>query len=250
MKEKEIIIDIWRTDAHSVEIGIKKKDEFRAKSRQFTADTDIIGEISGDMEGYVTYRQSPWESDDLEQRLVLKIFTKSINWKGTLEELVSQGYTRSLGSSQMLPVFTINLSNNDFQIIIDRVFKPKSLNKEMYTFMIIEDGISYPYRIEADRFTLGSDWDVFNHHDNKIAKIDGSAFNMGGKWKIHINKGITLPSSFDEVLVLFCCQLKFIENIMDRYERVVKSLKKDEELNIKVENDEISLYQNPRRIRK
>ena len=67
--DKEIVVDLWKTGAHGIEIGLKQDEQHRAKSRQFSKGTDIIGEYKeGDKKGYVTYRTGPWddEKDDLK----------------------------------------------------------------------------------------------------------------------------------------------------------------------------------------
>jgi len=175
--KKEIVVDIWKTGAHKAEMGHKKLQEYRAKSNQFTADSDIIGKIDGDSEGYLTIRKKPWEAGKAEQRLILKYFTQKMSYKGTLEEMIGLSHSRTIASGNPLQVCAINLSNHDNLIMLERITRWKGKKKELFTFMMIDEGKLLSYRIEADRFTLGSDWDVYNHHDQKVAKIDGAAFN-------------------------------------------------------------------------
>jgi hypothetical protein len=238
---------------HSAELGIKKQAEHRAKSRQFTADSDLIGEYDykdGKSKGYIAIRKGPWEEKASKQRLILKMFTKSMNWKGTLEEMVAVGLSRTLAIGGGLPSFTVNLTNHDSLVRLERVFKPKSFNKAMYLFMFAENNELSTYRIEVDRLTMGSDWVVFDKYDNKVAKIDGAAMNVGGKWTIKIKDETDLHPAFDEVVILFSAMVKYEEKIKKRLEKVADSLdEKDEQTDLYIDTDEISLYSNPRRMK-
>jgi hypothetical protein len=246
---KEIEVDLWKTGVHKVEIGIKKQAEYKSKSRQYTSDTDIIGEYKSDFDGYVTVRTTPWEADKPEQRLVIKTFTQSMNWKGTLEEMVALGQTRTLAAGEGMPVFTLNLSNLDRLVQVERIFKPKSLNKAMFSLMFIDDDQYLPYHIEANRLTLGSDWTVKNHHDEKVADIDGSKFNIGGKWKIKMEDDVEVHPALDETLVLFCAFLRYEESVRKRLEENAKKMEGSKEFEIKISDEELYLYDNPRRMK-
>ncbi len=41
-----IDVDIWKTKLHSATVGIRQKDQYRAQSRQFTANMDVIGDVT------------------------------------------------------------------------------------------------------------------------------------------------------------------------------------------------------------
>ena len=44
-QERTFTVDMWWTDLNDVEIGFFIHSRHRAKSRQFTQDTDVIGEV-------------------------------------------------------------------------------------------------------------------------------------------------------------------------------------------------------------
>ncbi|MGI9386688.1 MAG: hypothetical protein ACR2OX_04600, partial [Methyloligellaceae bacterium] len=56
-------VDLWVTDLHGVEIGIYQHSRHRAKSRQFTKDMDIFGEVKEDGEraALLAFREGLWE---------------------------------------------------------------------------------------------------------------------------------------------------------------------------------------------
>ncbi|MHA2503348.1 MAG: hypothetical protein ACXAE3_10810 [Candidatus Kariarchaeaceae archaeon] len=250
---REITVDLWKTGMHSVEVGIKKQAEHRAKSRQFTSDSDLIGEYDykeGKSKGYLSIRNDPWKAEPTKQRLILKMFTESMNWKGTLEEIVAVGLSRTLAVGGGMPAFSVNLTNHDSLIRVEKMFKPKSFNKPMYVFMIAENNTLHSYRIESERMSVGSDWKVFDKYGHKVAEIDGAALNVGGKWKIKIEDKFPLHPIFDEMLILFSGLARYVDDIGSRLEKVADMLdEKDSNTDLVIDSDEIGLYNNPRRMK-
>ena len=45
VKERKIVLDLWRTKLHGVTTGIKQQEEHMAKSRQFNRDMKLFGEV-------------------------------------------------------------------------------------------------------------------------------------------------------------------------------------------------------------
>lgn len=253
--DRKIEVDLWKTGMHGIEMGIRQDEQHQAKSRQFSKDMDIIGEYKeGDKKGYVGYRTTPWdeEKDDLKRKIVIKSFTESMGWKGTLEELVGRTLAQTFAAGKNLPTFFLNLSKTNRVITLEKVQRAKSMGKEIYSFFIVDDkeNTVHPFIIEADRFTVGSDWNVRDMRGDKIAKIDGSKFNVGGKYKIEIDtKKETYRNELAEVLVLFSTLNKFLGDVADKVDKAHDRLKKGKE-QIVIDKDEEALYQNPRLVRK
>jgi hypothetical protein len=247
MRNQEIEIDLWSTNLHEVEIGLKKREEYRAKSRHFTKDSDILGEVSGAMKGYITIRVDPWNQEPTSQRLVMRLFTESMNWKASLEELAGQGMARTLATGHGVPTFTVVINGKDHLVPLERAYSPSLLDKEIYSFMILDDGEFKAYHIVADRFSIGGDFTVKSHYGEKVASIGGSVFDLGGKWKIRTFEDKPAPPSFEEVLVLFCASIKNLNEIKKRLESNARRLRKNEgEMDINLQ--EMRLYGNPRRL--
>lgn len=250
--DKEIVVDLWKTGAHKIEVGIKKEEVLRSKSRQFTKDTDIIGEVKkdGDLYGYVSYRETPWELEDPNKQIVIKLFTKSINWKASLEQLVAKSFMQSIPANRAMPVFMININNTDHLITLEKTHRKPSIGKSIFAFNIIDDDNNVNvYAIETDRLSLGSDWFVFDEQRNKIAVIDGSKFNIGGKYTIKIDtKSKNYDSVLDSVLILFSALNRFLGDVDKHLNSSVKKIKKGE-IKPQITNEEAMLYLNPRRIK-
>ncbi len=251
---KEIIVDLWKTGAHKVEMGIKKDAVHQSKSRQFTKDMDIIGEINvkDETTGYVAYRKDPWDETDIpEKRIVIKSFTKGMSWKSSLEQLIAKSIGHTAAADKPLPSFIINLSSTDTLITLNKIFRPKSLGKSVFTFSVVDEKTHelFTYIIETDRFSLGSDWFVYDLQRNKIAHIDGSKFNVGGKYTIRINDKLqTYTRELDQVLILFSTLQRYLEDIEEDLEKINDKLTK-EQLSIEIPDEEEMLYYNPRRIK-
>ncbi len=62
--QTQYTVDMWWSDLNDVEVGIFVKSRMRARSRQMTADSDVIGEVreNGERTGLLTYRESLWKS--------------------------------------------------------------------------------------------------------------------------------------------------------------------------------------------
>jgi uncharacterized glyoxalase superfamily protein PhnB len=90
---KNFTVDMWWTGLNDVEVGLFVHSRHRAKSRQFTADSDVIGEVleGGERAGLITYREGLWKSDDPgAKRVVLKLFTPAMTWRGSIDLLIGR----------------------------------------------------------------------------------------------------------------------------------------------------------------
>src|SRR3974377_1194664 len=99
--ERTFTVDMWWTDLHDVEIGFFIHSRHRAKSREFTQDADVIGEVieGGERKALITYREGLWKSENPgEKRLVLKLFTPSMNWRASMDMLVGRSVQLSTGA--------------------------------------------------------------------------------------------------------------------------------------------------------
>ncbi|MHA1911232.1 MAG: hypothetical protein ACTSYA_06005 [Candidatus Kariarchaeaceae archaeon] len=244
-------IDMWRSGVHRVEMGIKKKEQQRAKSRQFTKDTDIIGEVSKDGEkiGYIAIRDGAWNEEKIEkQRLIIKYFTDSLGWKATLEELTARSIANTLTCDNGTPFFMINESKSERLTYIRKVYKTHKWKLNLYTFEIVYDDHVDFFTIRKDRISLGEDYTVYKNGDTQIARIDGKRFDIGGQWNIDFTEGFKPKLELLNVLITFAGAIKFMEDVEERLKKVVKKIKKGEIEQISLDTQEELLYLNPRRV--
>lgn len=250
--DKEYVVDLWKTGAHGVEVGLKKEEELRSKSRQFTKDMDIIGEVkrNGEENGYVAFRESPWKVENPNKYLVIKYFSKSINWKASLEQLVAKSLMQSLSADLPLPTFMINIAKSEYLITLEKIRRKPKIGKDMFAFSLIGDEYAvYTYSIETDRFSVGSDWFVYDEQRNKIADIDGAKFNIGGKFTIKLDtSNPNYIPLLDSVLILFATINRYLDELEENLDESIKLIREKKE-KAQITKEEAALYLNPRRVK-
>ena len=98
----KIEVDLWSTKLHKEEWGIRLDAQRAQKDRQWTKDMDQIGSISkdGDKYGIIAIRESLWKKEDpFTRRFVVKMFTPSSYWRGTIEQLQGESVALTLAST-------------------------------------------------------------------------------------------------------------------------------------------------------
>ena len=254
--KRKITLDLWKTKLHGEIIGIKQKEEHMAKSRQFSRDLELFGEVfekkKGKKEtiGYVGYRKGLWdeEKNKLERRLVIKLFSKSMYYQGTIEEMIGREFTRSLSARNDFPSFNLMIDDYDYLIPLNKIrggwFVP-----EWFVFRIDDDEGFIPI-ILKHKVGLGIDYRVVNGiGDKQFGKIDGKKFDVGGRYEITLKA--TDKRLVDNVivrtLILFAASLKFQEEIIKKVKRGSEKMRKNE-WQPELSNSEKLLRRNPRAI--
>ncbi|MFX0113708.1 MAG: hypothetical protein ACFFB3_04105 [Candidatus Hodarchaeota archaeon] len=249
-KPMKIDVDLWKTGLHGAEIGLRQQEQHRAKSRQFTKDSDIFGRVKVDDKdtGYVAYRKDPWSAELPHQRLIIKLFSDSMAWKGTFEELLGPGLAHTLAVDQPMPVFMANVPKHDPLIRIEKIARVRSVGKKIYGFEILrkEKALEF-YKVDAARFSLGKDWDVYDFRDKQIAHVDGKMMDIGGRYEIKFFKEYEPSPPLEDILVMFAASQRFLDDVEDRLMKVAKGIRKGK-YTIDLDSDEAALYRNPRRL--
>ena len=243
---RKIAVDLWRTDLHAKEIGIKKQEEYMAKSRQFTRDMDIIGEIkeNGKENGTIGARIR-----EDRHRCVVKAFTGSFRWLGTIEESVSRGISQSLSADRIFPAFTLIIDDYDYLLEIEKIRGGLGFRETFHFGLILENGQMVSFSIEEKKLGIGDDWAIKNPANEEIASIDGKKLDIGGEWEIsYFNEAMAENSAFVTSLILFSASRRFHGEIEKRIETYREQLRKGEP--IKLQNEELDLLRNPRSMKK
>ena len=254
--KRNVTLDLWKTKLHGEIVGIKQKEEHMAKSRQFSRDLELFGEVTekkkGKKEriGYVGYRKGLWddEKNKLERRLVIKLFSKSMYYQGTLEEMVGREFTRSLSARQDYPTFNLLIDDYEYLIPLNKI-RAGWLSPEWFVFRIDDEEGFIPIILKHKR-GLGIDYRVVNGiGDKQFGVIDGKKFDIGGKYEIKLKS--TDKRLVDNVLVrtliLFAASLKFHDEILKKIRKGTKKMKKNE-WQPELRNEEKLLRRNPRAI--
>ncbi|MHA1972026.1 MAG: hypothetical protein ACTSW1_03465 [Candidatus Hodarchaeales archaeon] len=255
--ERKFIVDLWRTKLHGEIVGIKQKEEHMAKSRQFNRDLELFGEvkeIKKDKEetiGFVGYRKGLWdeEKDKLNRRLVIKLFSKSMYYQGTLEEMIGREFTRSISAQKDFPCFSVMIDGYEYLISLNKtrggLFVP-----EWFVFRVNFDEELQPI-ILKHKMGPGIDYRVVNPFGNKeIGLINGKKFDIGGRYDITIKSTDKrlVSNIVTRPLILFAASLKFHKPIYKKIKKGVKQMKKGKWDGPTLSNEELLLSRNPRAI--
>jgi len=247
----EFIVDVWITPLHWVKFGFYRHSRNQAKSRQFSSDMDIYAEVieNGERTGLLGYRDELWgKHAGMDQRLVLKLFNETLNWRASMDLMIARSLQLTLGA-RGLPVtsFSSNVGEH-----VDVVYLERSANKwpllpENFSFFVINDAGPQFYRLKRDLISLTSNYTVFNHRDEKVGRIDGTIFTLGGKWRGRVHQDHANPRLL-AVLQLFCGMLIFNGGCRRHIRRLARDIRAGR-CEPKIEKQELDLYMNPRRVR-
>jgi hypothetical protein len=246
-----VVVDIWITDFNFTEFGIYKRSRNRAKSRQFTTDMDIFGEIieNGERTGLFGYREEAWKkAQGMDKRLVIKLFTESLNWRATMDLMVGRSLQQTIGA-RGLPVMTYSINTDDDNYII---YLERSANKwpfmpENFSFFIIDSkGQPEFYRLKRAFINLGGDYSLINQRGETIGYLDGKIFSIGGKWKCKIKSGA--DKRLMTVVKLFGSMMVFNGDCRRHMKRLYSGMLSGK-LKPELDRQEADLYMNPRRVR-
>lgn len=253
--ERKITLDLWRTKLHDEIIGIKQKEEHMAKSRQFNRDLHLFGEVKEKVKGkketigYVGYRKGLWDEqeDKLARRLVIKLFSKSMYYQGTIEEMVGREFTRSLSAQKDFPAFSCLIDGYDYVITLNKI-RGGWVNPEWFVFRLEEDKGFIPI-ILKHKMGLGIDYRVVNGIGSaQFGLINGKKFDIGGEYDITLKGDKTLVNNtMIRTLILFAASLKFHKDIYKKIKKGTKLMEKGE-WKPKISNEELLLRRNPRSI--
>ena len=245
------IVDIWITDFNFTEFGLYKRTRNRAKSRQFTTDMDIFGEIieNGKRTGLFGYREDAWKkAEGMDKRLVFKLFTDNLNWRATMDLMVGRSLQQTIGARGM-PVMTYSINTNDDQYIIylERSACKWPFMPEHFSFFIIDNtGKPEFYRLKRAFINLGGDYTLINQHGEKVGYLDGRVFSIGGKWKGQIRAGA--DKRLMTVMKLFGAMMIFNGDCRRHMKQLYKGMLAGK-VTPKLDRQEADLYMNPRRVR-
>src|SRR5262249_40729213 len=231
--------------------GIYKRSRNRAKSRQFTSDTDIFAEVieGSERTGLLGYREDLWRKNTgMDKRLVFKLFSESLNWRATMDLMLGRSLQLTLGAGG-LPVtcFSLNTGDHDNMVYLERSAAKWPLGPENFSFFLLEDGKPEFFRLRRDVIDFGGDYTLFNHRNQPVGRLDGKVFSIGGKWLGRVQRPYAAPRLM-MVLKLFCGMLIF----NDEARRHMRTLARDVLAGAytpKLEKQEADLYMNPRRVR-
>ncbi|MFN3867976.1 MAG: hypothetical protein ACK4MF_02790 [Hyphomicrobiaceae bacterium] len=248
----KFVADIWITNLNSVEFGIYKHARNRAKSRQFTKDMDVFGEIieNGNRTGLLAYRKDLWkDKQGTDKRLVVKLFSDNLNWRATMDLMLARSLAQTFGA-RGLPVTTYSINTNDDNYI---VYLERSANKwpllpEYFSFFLIDkDGNPDFYTLRRDLIDLGGDYKLYNQKREVVGILDGHILTLGGYWTCYVKEGIA-DRRLMTVMKMIVSMILFNGGCRRHMKALYRDIR-DGRIEATIERQETDLYMNPRRVR-
>lgn len=249
--QRQFTVDMWWTDLNDVEIGFFRHSRHRAKSRQFTQDSDVIGEVKedGNRVGLLTYREGLWKSENpASKRLVVKLFSDKMNWRGTMDLLIGRSVQLStVAGGFPVTAFSLNINGHDQIIHVERSARKWPGIPERFSFFLLQDGEARLYRLRQDWINFGGDYTLYDQTGSRIGHLNGRVIDIGGRWDVTYSREHDSPQ-MATVLQLFCAMLKF-NNAARRHIETLTEGVSSGAMKLALERNEIELYLNPRRMR-
>jgi hypothetical protein len=242
-------VDLWWTDLNTTEVGIFKRARHRAKSRQFSKDSDIIGavKVNGERTGLLTYREGLWEeSDGMKKRLVVKLFSEGMKWRGTMDMLMGRSMQLTLGARGFpVAAYSVNLSGHEQIVNVERSARKWPLIPEDYCFFILDDRRPHFYRLRRDWISIGQDYSLYDEKGERVGHLNGRVLNLGGRWDVRVREDHD-NSRLNGTLQLFCGMLRFRAPVERHIRTLAREIKRGT-IDPRMEAHEADLYLNPRR---
>ncbi|MFW9849237.1 MAG: hypothetical protein ACFFF4_08850 [Candidatus Thorarchaeota archaeon] len=256
--------DLFMTDVHGDEIGVRQTEQWRSRSRQFTKDSDIIGRISEarlkrgekrlphiEKSGFMVLRQSMWNDapNEMAKRFVVKMFSESGGWIGTIEEMVADEFASSHAMDEAQLTFAVLTSENEVVTYIREMYRG-SMSTEVYGFFLPGPNGSFEvFKIEGKRATAGDDFKVvLLSRNTEVADIDSKFGDIGGEFVVRIRDEVLADNEwFCRILQAFSIAIRYRVEIKDRLKKGLKLWEKKGE-GPSQHRYELSLLANPRKL--
>ncbi len=242
-------VDLWWTDINDVEIGFFRQSRHRAKSRQYSKDSDVIGEVdvNGQRTGLLTYRRGAWnDAQGMKKRLVVKLFSPEMAWRGSMEVLLGRSLQLTVGAHGFPVVcFNVNLSGHDQIIQVERSARKWPFIPEDYSFFMLDGKTCRFYRLRRDWISIGQDYTLYDATGTKVGHLNGRVLDFGGRWDVKIREDHENPK-LKGVLQLFCGMLRY-RAVCERHVRDLARQVRRGNLVPEIDTQETELYLNPRK---
>jgi len=257
---KKLKVNFWRTRLHDEEIGIHQQLKYTAKTRWFSKNFDIEGniEIDGEKKCIIAFNKEQWEENPLEKkRLVCRYFTtmeetmdskaKGGNFKGGIELSITHSLIQSFEIKHTAPVFYAQIPGVKFLVRFVRGWRfwgsrwtfpllPEQKGDKLQ--MILAKGVVGPGR--NYKFYIGK---------KLIGKVDGHP--MQKEYEIEIfDETYAKDKTFVRYMILFGLACNFMDGAKKIVKRLYKKMKDTGTSDYIPPKSEIDLFRNPRMMRR
>lgn len=250
-KKRKVKVDFWATDLNTAELGLMKRTQNEAASDQFTKDMELFGQtvIDGKREALFGYRKELWdENKGIERRLVVKLFSETLGWRGTAEMLLGRSLQLSLvADGQPVTAFSINLARHDQLIQLERSAVKWPFMPDKFSFFIQDDDRAWFYTLRRHWFSFGADYSLYDQKGRKTGVLDSQIINLGGAYMMRIDPEHR-SKKLEAAMELFCATVKFHRSSKSHI-RKLANLVRNGRIQPDLDHAEKDLYLNPRQRR-
>ena len=251
----KIVVNTWNTSMHGANIGIKKETEYQAKSRLFTKEYKIRGDvkIGGETKWIVGINEHDWGLKGAEKRLMIRLFAKMDGdsggtFQGGVELSILESLQLSFAAKKVMPVFVVRLPRDRY---LYRIMKKWSIgwNHFIIPYYPDEDGESLKFIHFKGKVGLGDDFKIMEgsgKNEKKIGEIDGK-INIGGKFELSITDGAyQKDAKFQRLAILFGLVFRFMGDVEKDIDQIYDGMEDNKKYTFTPIQQELDLMKNPR----
>lgn len=257
---KKILVNFWRTRLHDEELGIHQQLKYQAKTRWYSKNFDMEGVIEedGEKKYVIAFNKEEWEEGEKEsKRLVCRYFTimeesmdslpKGGNFKGGVELSIAHSLIQSYEIKHAAPVFFFQIPGIIYLIRCNRGWR---LLGTRWTFPLLPEDKDDEFQMVKARGVVGPGRNYKIYIGRKlIARVDGHPIQKEFEIEIY-DKDYAKDKTFVRYMTLFgmCCN--FMDESRKIIKRLYKKMKATGSSTYKPPRTEMTLFRNPRMMRR
>jgi len=257
---KKIRCNLWRTRLHGEELGVYQALKYQAKTRYFAKDFDIEGvvEIDGEKKYIIAFNKDDWEEskDPADRRLILRLFTimeekmgvgKGGTFKGGVEFSILHSIVQSTEIRYPAPVFFIQTPRTTN---LPRLVRGHRFIGTRWTFPLLpeESGDRLQMVVAKGVIAPGNDFNIMIGK-KKVAKVDHQRITKDVEIEIY-DEEYAKDKVFVEYITLFGCVCFFMKDAYKIVKHFVKDVQDTGTSDYEPPKQEMTLFKNPRMIRR
>ena len=257
---KKIRCNLWRTRLHGEELGVYQALKYQAKTRYFAKDFDIEGvvEIDGEKKYIIAFNKDDWEEskDPADRRLILRLFTimeekmgvgKGGTFKGGVEFSILHSIVQSTEIRYPAPVFFIQTPRTTN---LPRLVRGHRFIGTRWTFPLLpeEKGDRLQMVVAKGKIAPGNDFNIMVGK-KKVAKVDHQRITKDVEIEIY-DEDYAKDKVFVEYITLFGCVCFFMKDAYKIVKHFVKNVVDTGTSDYEPPKQEMTLFKNPRMIRR
>ncbi|MFX0000674.1 MAG: hypothetical protein ACFE9Q_09755 [Candidatus Hodarchaeota archaeon] len=259
---KKLKVNFWRTRLHDEELGVHQQLKYQAKTRWFSKNFDIEGvvEEDGEKKYIIAFNKEQWEESPLEEkRLTCRIFTimeekltdakeaKGGNFKGGFELSVAHSLIQSYEIKHPAPVFIFQIPRT---IYLARCVRGWRLVGTYWAWPLLPEQTDDKLQMVTAKGIVGPGRNYWIYiGDQKIARVDGQRVQKNFEIQI-LDEAYAKDKMFIVYMVLFGCACNFMRTAEKMTKQLYKKMKKTATTDYKIPRNELTLFRNPRMMRR